>query len=87
MKRLIVSVFLFSFLIVLKGDSLQCSGSYIQDSLKHGDWVCKNGNRIIRKEKYKNGVLISYIVFDNKGKIIETRNKKGKIRKYKPCGC
>jgi antitoxin component YwqK of YwqJK toxin-antitoxin module len=42
---------------------------------------------LIKKEKYINGLLVFSWSYNKKGKITETINRKGKIRKYKPCNC
>lgn len=68
-------------------DSIQCSGKFNHKSEKHGVWICKKNQILVKKERYKNGTLITYFLFNEKGEIIETRNKKGKIKKFNPCGC
>ena len=68
-------------------DSLECTGSYVQDTLKHGVWVCRIKGYVAQRSTYKLGKLINYTKFNAKGDIIETRNKKGKTKLYKPCGC
>jgi hypothetical protein len=68
-------------------DSVQCSGAYVQDTLKHGIWICRANNYVLQRSTYKNGKLIDYTKFNAKGDIIETRNKKGKVKHYNPCGC
>ena len=84
--------FLFVFLTIFltqtafAEDSLICSGKS-KDGLKEGVWLCKKGEKIYRKERYKKGVLQTYLIYDEKGRIIETRNRKGKVKKYTPCGC
>ena len=87
LKQLIFLGFLFLTQETFANDSTVCKGKYTNDSLKHGVWVCQKGNIILKKEHYKNGVLCSYIFFNEKGQMVETKNKKGKIKKYKPCGC
>ncbi len=72
---------------IYAADSLQCSGSYSKDSVKNGIWLCRKGNMILRKERYVKGILSTYIIYNEKGQIIETRNKRGKVKTYKPCGC
>jgi antitoxin component YwqK of YwqJK toxin-antitoxin module len=83
----IALAFVLSAPHAVAGDSLVCSGAYKQDSLKHGVWICKSAGRIVRKERYQNGKLISYMRFDERGQMVETRNRKGKVKHYKPCGC
>ena len=87
LKQIIFIGFLFLTLETFATDSTFCKGKYTSDSLKYGVWVCQKGNIILKKEHYKNGVLSSYILFNDKGQMVETKNKKGKIKKYKPCGC
>ncbi len=85
--RTILLAFVFSATHAAAADTLSCSGAYKEDSLKHGVWVCKSDGRIVRKERYQNGKLVSYIRFDQRGQIVETRNRRGKVKHYKPCGC
>lgn len=68
-------------------DSAVCTGKFSRDSLKEGVWVCRIGKRVLSKERYNNGKLQTYIRFNEKGQIIETRNRKGKVKTYNPCGC
>jgi hypothetical protein len=82
---LLSSVFTVSS--VFANDSIFCTGKYDSDSLKHGIWVCRKNNHLTLKEKYKHGKLLYYIKFNEKGSIVETRNKKGKVNKRNPCGC
>lgn|GEM_PF-1313054 len=83
----IALAFVFTSQLAAASDTLNCSGLYKQDSLKHGVWVCRSQGRIVRKERYQNGKLISYMRFDERGQIVETRNRRGKVKHYKPCGC
>lgn len=79
---------LFSFSPAHADDSVSvCNGRFDKDSLKHGIWICRKNNYISLKEKYKHGKLIYYVKFNEKGDIVETRNKKGKVIKNNPCGC
>jgi hypothetical protein len=64
-----------------------CRGKLDKSGNKTGYWICRKDQIIVRKEKYKSNQLISYMVFDKKGKITETMNKKGRIKKYSSCGC
>jgi hypothetical protein len=64
-----------------------CEGSYNSSGKKEGIWLCKKDGKIYRKERYKKGELLTYMLYNEKGQLIETRNKKGKVRKYNPCGC
>ncbi len=82
----IALAFVLSAPHAVAGDTL-CFGAYKQDSLKHGVWVCRSEGRIVRKERYQNGKMISYMRFDERGQIVETRNRRGKVKHYKPCGC
>ncbi len=68
-------------------DSLVCEGKYDRLGQKHGMWACKKGNYVHSREKYHHGVLKTYIIYNDKGQVLETRNRKGRIRKYNPCGC
>jgi YD repeat-containing protein len=69
-------------------DSLNCTGKLDKEGRKNGTWVCRNKEgRLIRKERFKHGDLMTWMVYNTKGQMIETRDKKGKIRKYTPCGC
>jgi hypothetical protein len=67
--------------------STVCSGKLDKNGNKTGYWICKKNQTIVKKEKYKSNLLLGYILFDSKGKIIETMNKKGRIKKYSSCGC
>jgi len=87
LKQLIFIGFLFLALEAWANDSLVCQGKYSHDTLKNGIWVCRSGKIVRKKEHYKNGVLTSYILFNEKGQMVETKNRKGKIKKYNPCGC
>ena len=64
-----------------------CTGKLDKNGYKTGYWICRKNQLIVKKEKYKSNQLVTYILFDSKGKIIETMNKKGKIKKYSSCGC
>jgi hypothetical protein len=88
MKALLIGL-LFLTTAELKGeDTLSCTGKSDKSQLKHGTWICRNASgKIIRSERYKHGVMMNYILYNDKGRIIETRDKKGKVRKYNPCGC
>jgi hypothetical protein len=67
-------------------DSLVEKGKF-KDGLKHGKWtVYKNGKRL-RIEKYKKGTLISFIQFNDRGKVVRTMDKKGRVRSFEPCDC
>ncbi len=68
-------------------DSVVCSGNYVQDTLKHGIWICRTPKYVLQRSTYRYGQLIDYTKFNAKGDIIETRNKKGKVKHYNPCGC
>lgn len=85
-------VFLMIWLMTagsLRGnDSLNCAGKSDKEGRKHGVWVCRNNEgKLMRKERYKHGEVSTWTIYDEKGQMIESRDKKGKIRKYKPCGC
>lgn len=83
----IAFAFVLSAPNALAGDTLNCTGAFKQDSLKHGVWICRSEGRIVRKERYQNGKLISFMRFDERGQIVETRNRRGRVKHYKPCGC
>lgn len=88
LKQLLITAFLcFIAEASYAGDSASCEGKFNNKGEKHGMWACRNGGRVVRKENYRNGVLKSYTIFNEKGEVIETRNRKGKVKKYTPCGC
>lgn len=64
-----------------------CSGKLDKSGNKTGYWICRQNQIIVRKEKYKSNQLVGYMLFDKKGKIVETMNKKGRVKKYSSCGC
>jgi hypothetical protein len=69
-------------------DSLICTGKSDEAGRKHGVWLCKTQKgKLVKKERYKHGELSTWILYNNKGQMIQSRNKKGRIHKYKPCGC
>ncbi|NQW43023.1 MAG: hypothetical protein HQ463_06290 [Bacteroidetes bacterium] len=72
---------------LLKANDTACIGKLDKKNQKQGLWKCKVNSKLIKTERFKHGLLVSWIVFNAKGEIIETRDKKGTIRKYKPCGC
>lgn len=86
-KKLFCFFLLFQGCLAFANDSTVCKGKYGTDSLKQGVWVCRKGDIVLKKEHYNNGVLSSYILFNEKGQMVETKNRKGKIKKYNPCGC
>ena len=54
---------------------------------KQGVWYYYSENGVVKKkEKYKNGVLQWQLFFD-KGKIIQTIDKNGKVVNRPNCGC
>lgn len=67
--------------------SLICKGKTETNGNKDGVWICKKNGRLNKKEVYKNGILTTYTLYNNKGEIIERKKKNGKIKHYKPCGC
>lgn len=69
-----------------KDSTIVCDGKIINGN-KEGLWKCVQNNKVVKKEIYKNGVLKTYSIYNQKGEVIETRDKKGRIRNYKPCGC
>lgn len=84
-------ILLFSFFLaffVNGKDSLSCAGKYDKLGKKDGVWICRNAeNKLIRKERFKHGELSTWVIFNTKGQMIESRDKKGRIKKYSPCGC
>lgn len=68
-------------------DTTQCSGKHNKAGQKQGVWICRDGKRVVKRERYKDGKLSSYIIYDPKGNIIETMDRKGKVRKFSGCGC
>lgn len=87
MKGLVIFLLFLSVNKLSANDtSIICNGQKNINGQKQGVWLCKQNNSILKKERYKNGLLITYTLY-NKGEIIETRSKKGKIKKYEPCGC
>lgn len=68
-------------------DTTQCTGKYNKEGQKQGVWICRDGKRVVKRERYKNGRLSSYIIYDRKGNIIETMDRKGRVRKFSGCGC
>lgn len=67
--------------------ALVCKGSLNNDSLRHGVWVCYKSGIPVSKERYKNGKLLTRLRFNDKGELIETVDRKGRRKTYKPCGC
>lgn len=70
-----------------QADSSHCSGKFDKDSLRHGVWVCRYNKKVIKREKFKHGRSLGYILYNDKGRMIESSDRKGKVRKYKDCGC
>jgi hypothetical protein len=88
MKSFIFLMLSFCFTTLMASDTATvCQGKKNINGEKHGVWICKKENILFKKERYKNGSLLTYILYNNKGEIIETKTKKGKIKKYEPCGC
>ena len=57
------------------------------DGKRHGTWQYRDTTgSVVLREKYKNGIY-KWSVYYKNGKIIETRNNKGKIIKRSACGC
>jgi antitoxin component YwqK of YwqJK toxin-antitoxin module len=55
---------------------------------KHGKWREYRDNGIILKEtKYKKGVFKWEHLFNDKGRLSQIRDRKGKIHKMNECGC
>ncbi len=88
MKRFYFLILCCSSLSLKANDSLVCSGKFDPMGKKHGVWICATpAGKLVRKERYKHGELSTWLVFNAKGQVVETRNRKGKIKKYTPCGC
>lgn len=64
-----------------------CTGKFDKSGKKHGIWSCCKEGYVSAREKYRHGKLLSIIRFNEKGVIIETVDKKGRVRKNKSCGC
>jgi antitoxin component YwqK of YwqJK toxin-antitoxin module len=55
---------------------------------KHGKWREYRDNGVILKEtKYKMGQFRRERLFNEKGKLSQIRDRKGKIHKMNECGC
>ena len=53
-----------------------------------GRWAYYNlEQKVYKREKYKNGKLVFTWLYNDKGRITQTINKKGKKREYAPCNC
>lgn len=85
--RYLIALILVLATFDLKSQNDTCTGQFDAQSKKHGLWICRSGNRVVKKVYYRHGELKSYILYNEKGEIIETRNKRGKVKKYTPCGC
>ncbi len=87
--RLFILVTIFSIAFSAKGnDSLSCTGKYGKDGKKTGVWICRNpAGKLVRKERFKHGELSTWILYNAKGQMVQSRDKKGRIKKYNPCGC
>ncbi len=84
---LLLALLLSGVFAAQAADSLACEGKLNKRGQKHGSWNCKKDGKAVRREMYKNGELKGYIIFNDKGEVIETRNRRGKVKKYTPCGC
>jgi len=61
-------------------------GTFI-DGKRHGTWQYTDSNgSVVLREKYKYGQYRSSVYYKN-GKIIMTRNYKGKVIRRPDCGC
>jgi antitoxin component YwqK of YwqJK toxin-antitoxin module len=88
MKTLLFILTLLTTQMAWGSDTLSCNGTLDKDGKKHGVWLCKNNSgQLLKKERYKHGELSTWMLFNNKGQMVQSRNRKGKIRKYNPCGC
>lgn len=69
-----------------KNGELQTIQSF-KNGQRNGVWIVKNEEgKIVLKTKYKNGKRIYQYTYQN-NKIIESIDRKGKVRKVKDCGC
>lgn len=82
-----VCILLLTFTLCAKAQNDTCTGQYDNNKQKHGLWICRDNKHVIKKEHYRHGVLKSYILYNEKGEMIETMNRRGKVKKYTPCGC
>ncbi|MES2617619.1 MAG: hypothetical protein V4613_07065 [Bacteroidota bacterium] len=88
MKLFVFILLMFASHTAYCNDSLSCKGNYDNNGKKNGVWLCKDSQgHLQKKERYKHGVLFTYIIYNSKGQMVETRNRKGEIRKHTPCGC
>jgi hypothetical protein len=87
MKVIFLAAFLAFTVYTYAADSLTCTGGFDKKGQKHGAWICRKDNHVLKKENYKHGTLRSYMLFNEKGQVTETRSRKGKVKKYNPCGC
>ncbi|MFT4521825.1 MAG: antitoxin component YwqK of YwqJK toxin-antitoxin module [Bacteroidia bacterium] len=54
---------------------------------KSGTWIYNDkNNKILKKERYRKGSLQGTFYYRD-GEIIKHVNKKGKVKKFKGCGC
>ncbi len=59
-----------------------------KNGLACGTWLYYNKNgSVIKKEKYKRGLLRYTLLLNEKGQLLESIDRKGKHRMYKPCNC
>lgn len=87
MRSLLLFVSLCVYQAIYAQDSTTCEGKFDSDNKKHGLWVCRSGGKVVKTERYRHGVLRTYIIYNDKGEAIETRDRKGKVRTLNPCGC
>jgi hypothetical protein len=86
-RQFFIAIVLLCSVQAFASDSLACTGKYNKKGEKHGTWACRKDNHVVRREQYKNGMLKGYVIFNEKGQVVETRDRKGKVRKFNPCGC
>lgn len=61
---------------------------YFKQKQKHGIWLMYSENGVIlQKEKWKNGVLLWQLFYNEKGKKAKSIDKKGNVTLYPACGC
>jgi len=102
-KKIIFLGFLLAFgKPALNAMSLCDSIVNVVDTVKHisvkkkfkngfpcGNWSYFSNStfKIIKKEFYKKGVLQYTYFYNERGQVIESTDKKGKVKTYEPCNC
>ena len=53
-----------------------------------GKWSYFSLNQdLLKRERYKNGILVFTWIYNDEGRVAETIDKKGKHKKHKHCNC